>query len=301
MIFFKKYPIPITGLILSLFTLGNIFAQYKTVRNVIGLIGIVLYLLYLIKIFVSIKGIIEECKNPIPASVFLTFTMSTVLLATYIKPYSFELARIIWIAGILGHILLAIVFSIKFLLKFSIKTVFASWYIVYVGMAVGAATAPAMKMLNIGRLTFWIGLVGFIFILPLVCYRVWKVKGIPQPAQPTLVIMSAPASLLLAGYLNSFEVKNIVMVYALLACSIFFYCLALYYLVRSIKKEFNPAYSAYTFPLVISALAIKLTAKFLGQNILKVFANFQICVSSIVVAFVLVGYLVFIFSPKKNK
>ena len=69
-------------------------------------------------------------------------------------------------------------------------------------------------------------------LLPFVCWRLWKVGQVPDAARPTVVILAALASLLLAGYMASFDVKEPVLVWLLLAFSLFFYVAGMLYLLK---------------------------------------------------------------------
>lgn len=303
--FLKKYPLPIAGLILSLFAIGNLMAPYgPVVRNVIGMIGGILYVVYIAKLLVFHIKLKEQLDNPVVASVFPTITMATMIVPTYLKTYIPGIAPWIWYVGVGGHALLLLWFASKHLLHFSIKKVFPSWYIVFVGMAVASVTAPAVGQILMGKIAFWISFVGFIGIAPIVCYRVWKVGEIAEPARPTLIVLSAPASLLLAGYMSSFQEKVPVMVYFLLACSLLFYFIALFYLPGLLRLKFSPAYSAFTFPLVISAIAGKLTSVYFeSQGMFKEFgylAKFQEIVAILIVAWVLICYIRFLAQPQQT-
>ena len=57
--------------------------------------------------------------------------------------------------------------------------VFASYYIVYVGIAVAAVTAPAFEQLNVGAAAFWFGFATLILLLILVTLRYTKYPEIP--------------------------------------------------------------------------------------------------------------------------
>lgn len=110
----------------------------------------------------------EDFKNPILASVAATFPMALMLLSTYIKPFIGVGAKYIWYFAIGLHIILIVYFTIKFLLKLQMPKVFASYFIVYVGIAVAAVTAPAFEELAIGAGAFWFGFLTFIGLLVLV-------------------------------------------------------------------------------------------------------------------------------------
>lgn len=300
MAFLKKYPIPIAGLILSLFALGNLLQSYsKSLRLAIGAAGLVLYVIYIAKLIVLNGKLKEEFSNPVSACVFLTFTMAAMLSAVYCKPFFPAAGYALWYIGFAGHALLILWFSFKFLHKFSIKTVFPSWFIVYVGIAVGALTAKPFGQILLGKAAFWFAFSSYLALLPVVCYRVLKIKQIPESAEPTLIIMAAPASLLLAGYMECFTEKNNFLVYLLLAMSFIFYVIALSCLPKLIMRKFTPGQSAFTFPLVISAIAIKMTNTYFEQSfrVLNLLTKFEELISVLIVAWVLVCYSVFLLKP----
>ena len=301
--FLKRYPVPIAGLILALFALGNLIQSYSSeARLALGVIALILYVPYLLKVIVLNVKLAEPLDNPVAASVFPTFTMATMLLAAYVKPYCPECACVIWYAGIILHALLIIWFTFKFVLRgFAIKKVFPSWFIVYVGIAVASVSAPVAGRLDLGQYAFWFGLVTYILLLIIVCKRVWFVGEIPAPAMPTTVIFAAPASLLLAGYMVSFPEKNSALVYGLLVFSIFFWLVGMLYFAKTFRGAFMPSHSAFTFPLVISALAVKLSAGFTGFTWQGTLCDVQTVIAVVVVLWVLARYLMFLFKSGSAK
>ena len=255
---------------------------------------------YLLKIVVLNFKLKEALDNPVAASVFPTFTMATMLLAGYVKPYCADCANIIWYAGVIGHIILIVWFTFKFLLKnFAVKKVFPSWFIVYVGLAVASVSAPVAGNFLVGQYSFWFGLVTYVCLLVIVCKRVWLVGEIPVPAMPTTVIFAAPASLLLAGYMVSFPEKNSMIVYSLLAFSIFFWVVGILYFIKTFRGAFLPSHSAFTFPLVISGIATKMSTAFTGFAWQKILCDVQTVIATVIVLWVLVRYVRFLFAGDK--
>lgn len=296
----KKCPLPISGLILAIFALGNLVQSINPIfKTILGIIGGILYLLFIFKVLLDFDFVKQEMQKTPVASVVPTITMATMLIATYVKPISDSLAKVFWWAGVIGHILLILYFTAKFVTGFKIKTVFPSWYIVYVGIAVAGVTAPAVGQLGLGQMSFWFGLVTFAILVPIVLYRVWKVKEMPPPTMPSLVILSAPASLLLAAYMNSFPEKNMTMVWLLVALSVIFFVIGLYYLIKLITNKFIPTMSGFTFPMVISAVAMAATNGFLTKagtpnSLINLLAKAQLVIAVVVVLYVLFGYITFL-------
>jgi len=303
--FLKKYPVPIVGLMLGLAGAGNLVQSYGDVyRNIFGVISAILLILIVAKMIKYPKGVAEALDNPVVGSVFPTFSMAIMLLSTYIKPYAGQLAYIMWLIGVLIHVILILWFTKKFVLSFKIKQVFPSWFIVYVGIVVASVTAPAFSMQIVGKVSFWFGFITYLILLPIVIYRVLKVKEMPEPTLPTLAIFAAPASLLLAGYMNSFKDKNMTIVWFLVALSIILYVAVIIKMFNLLKLKFYPSYSAFTFPLIISGIAMKLTNGFLtksGQGIpsLQYLIKFQEVVGVLIVIYVLTKYIQFLMPEKK--
>lgn len=301
----KKYPVPITGLILGLAALGNLVQSYGEVyHSILGAISLILLILMIIKIIKYTKGVVESLNNPVIASVFPTFSMAIMLLSIYFKPYAASLSFIIWIIGFVLQIILILWFTKKFVIGFNIKQVFPSWFIVYVGIAVASVTGSVFKMAAIGQISFWFGIVTYLILLPIVIYRVVKVKEMPEQTLPTICIFAAPASLLLAGYMNSFKIKNMAMIWFLVILSIIMYAVVIIMLFKLLKLKFYPSYSGFTFPLIISAMGMKLTNGFLiksGQSLwlLKYLVKFQEILAIGITLYVLIRYIQFLL-PENN-
>ncbi|MBP1925337.1 exfoliative toxin A/B [Sedimentibacter acidaminivorans] len=299
-LFLKKYPVPIVGLMLGLAAAGNLMQSYGEIcRYILGAISAILLILTVIKILKYPDSLKENLDNPVIASVFPTFSMGIMILSTYIKPYSISFAFRLWFVGIILHILLILWFTKKYVFNFKIKQVFPSWFIVYVGIVVASVTGPAYNIINISQYAFWFGFITYLILLPIVVYRVVKIKEMPEPTLPTLAIFAAPASLLLAGYMNSFVTKNIAMVWFLMALSIFMYVIVIVLLFKLLKLKFYPSYSGFTFPLIISGIAVKLTNGFFIKTnqaipMLTYLIKFQEIIGVAITLYVLFKYIKFL-------
>ncbi len=265
----KKVPIPICGVALGFAALGNLiqmryngaeYAAGNSIRNVCGIIAAVLLVLMLLKLITCPKAIAEDFKNPIMASVAGTFPMALMLLSTYAKPFIGGGAYYIWLLAIALHVILIVFFTVRFIAKLQMPKVFASYYIVYVGIVVAAVTAPAYeKQTSIGTATFWFGFVALIALLILVTIRYVKYTEIPNPAKPLICIYAAPTSLCIAGYVQSVAPKNKTFLLAMFAVATVIYVFALVKAIQFMKLPFFPSYASFTFPFVISAIATKQT------------------------------------------
>lgn len=296
----KRIPTPIVGLILALAATGNLVESYGSkYRNIFGLVSATILVLYLVKLIRYPKKVREELDNPVVASVFPTLSMALILLSTYIRPFLPILAFSIWIIGLILHVILILNFTIRYTLEINLKQVFPSWFIPYVGIVIGAVTAPAFQMVGLGKFLFWFGIISYLILLPIILKRLIKEKDIPKPAQPTIAIFAAPLALCLAGYINSFTDKNMVIIWGLVILSQFTYLMVILQLPKLLKLSFLPSYSAFTFPLVISAISIKLTNGFLVNNgqsvrILQYMVGVEEIIAVLIVLYVLLRYILFI-------
>lgn len=301
----KRIPIPMAGLMLALAATGNLLLSYgEGYRNAFGILSAILLLLLVCKIAAEPKAITEGFENPVIASVTPTLSMGIMLLSTYLKPYNPMVAFGGWIFGLIIHAVLIFYFTKKYILTFNIRKVFPSYFVVYVGIVVASVTAPAYGLANWGQGIFWFGFVAYLILLPIVLYRVFKIKEVPEAALPTFAIFAAPASLLVAGYLNSFQQKNTILLVFLAALSFISVVSVLLYMPRLLKLQFYPSYSAFTFPLVISAIAMKGTNLFLMKTNAAI-GEFNYLVkllegsAVLIVLYVLFRYVIFLL-PKKT-
>ena len=293
----EKIPIPICGLILAFLSLGNLLNDtHPLLKVACGIIGIALLILILSKLVLYPKKIKEDFKNPIIASNSGTFSMSLMILSTYISPFMPSIAYGIWILGVALHILLIVYFTHHFIIRnFNISTVYPSYWIVFVGITMGAITAHAHNLDEIGFIFFLVGFIGMIFTFPLVIYRYINYKDIPNANKPLICIFTAVLSILIVGYLNSYNDTSIefLMIMYIFAC--IFYIFALTKLIEYRNLEFYPSFVAFTFPFVISGLATKGVISKIGPNIiLNSVLSIETVIATAIVLYVLIRYMKFL-------
>lgn len=264
MSFIKKVPLPIVAVALSWATLGNLLSFISpAVKPICGCISVVMLVLFLLRLAMDWPAVKKELQTPIMLSVVGTFPMLLMLLATYVKPlWGLMPARAVWVLGLGLHVLLICTFSMKFLVKLDLKKVFASYYIVYVGIGVAGISAPAVEWKHLGVSLTWFAIVAFALVACLVTYRYLKVPEVPKPAQPLAAIYAAPASLCLAAYLNSVDAKALPVVIVLYICVLVFYLVGLFQTLPKLSWPFFPSFAAFTFPFAISGVATRGTFGF---------------------------------------
>jgi len=264
--FFRKLPVPVTGVMLGCASLGNLLQSYGEVfHEIFGITAVILGILFLIKVIAEPADFRQEMKNPVTASVSGTFSMALMLLAGYAKPFSYPAAVFIWYTGILLHIILIFYFTVTFLFRLQIKNVFASYFIVYVGIVTASVTAPAFHAHILGAVFFWFGFISLIPLFLLVTIRYLKYKDVPEQAKPLFCIYTAPVSLCIAGCIQSSVIKNPAFLLVMLGTASVIYLVVLIRTVGFLKLKFYPSYASFTFPFVISAIAARQMMLFLTK------------------------------------
>ena len=301
----QKVPVPLCGVMLGFAALGNLLQSYgEGIRYVCGIIAALLLVLILLKLVLFPDMIKEDLQNPIMASVSATFPMALMLLSTYVKPWIGAVAKYIWLFAIILHLILIIYFTIKFIIKLQIPKLFASYFIVYVGIVVAAVTAPAFEAISIGTAAFWFGFATLLLLLVLVTIRYIKFKQIPEPAQPLICIYAAPTSLCVAGYVQSITPKSKGFLLTMLVLASILYVFALIKAIGYLKLKFYPSFAAFTFPFVISAIATKQTMACLANMkqpmpFLQYIVLIETIIAVIFVIYTFIRYMQFLFAPNK--
>lgn len=294
----KNLPLAITGLILAILSLGKLFADFY---SIFFIIGSVLILLVLMKLILHFDAFYSELNNLITLSTFSTFSMALMLFSTYLKPlflpFSQSIAFGIWILGIIIHLSILITFTKKYVLdNFDIETVFATWWIVYIGITMASITAPAYGLSQYGFIFFGIGFILMIPTLVLVSYRYLKFTAIEDKNKPFICIYTALLSILIVGYVNAMNINGNFLSLIYLGAFIF-YIFAIYHAIRLLvleRLEFMPSFSAFTFPFVISAIATGEAYNFFGLTILNYLFYIQAIIALVLVIFVSYKYLRFL-------
>ena len=294
----KNLPLAITGLILAILSLGKIFADFSSPFIIIGS---VLIFMVLLKLVLHFDTFYNELNNLITLSTFGTFSMALMLFSTYLKPLFMPLSQGIafgiWILGIIIHLSIIVLFTKNYVLKdFNIENVFATWWIVYIGITMAAITAPAYDLQKYGFIFFGIGFILMIPTLILVSYRYLKFTAIDDKNKPFICIYTALLSILIVGYVNAWTIDgNFLSIIYIGAC--IFYIFAIFQAIKLLVVEhlkFMPSFSAFTFPFVISAIATGEAYKFFGFAALNHLFHIQSAIALILVIFVSYKYLKFL-------
>ena len=119
-----------------------------------------------------------------------------------------------------------------------------------------------------------------------------------------MTIVAAPGSLCLTGYLKSFSEPNVALAVALLLVSQILYYVMLSKITR-LRLDFYPSFAAFTFPLVISGIAITTFNQVFAPtgvlgSIIGLLSVLETIIATIAVLFVLAHYLHFLYKEAQG-
>ena len=294
----KKLPLVFSGCLLGLAGAGNLIADtWPVLSHLLSLTGLVLWLFFLILHLFNWSETKRELTKAPLLSGMATFPMAGMILSTYVFrvfPALPIVAQGIWWFSFLLDLTLIATFTIKFACPGRRVNATPSWTVLYVGIAVAALTYPVVGLIQIAYLTVTFGFLATFFLYPLIYSDLKK-----QPLTPALLgqegIYCAPFSLLLAALVRIGGVT--LPTWALLLLMLVsqsFFIFVLTRLPNILKQGFQPAFSALTFPTIITATSLKMAQGIVKLPILDylVFVETLLCLS--ILFFVLGAYLIWL-------
>ncbi|HEM3725169.1 TPA: ethanolamine utilization protein EutJ [Streptococcus suis] len=280
-----QVPLALSGLLLALVALANLLATVhpliKPSIQALALLGYGLLFSRIVGVWSKTRA---ELGQPIIASCFATLFMGLLLLTASLSILPLGIGKGIWLTLVLLYGVYIAFFSYRFIGQRKLELVFPSWFIVYVGFAMVGVTAPVYQAFSLGWFSLIFSGISFAILLPVVLYRLIRVKLVLAQF-PLLAIFAAPTALLLAAYLQLADQVDLRLLVFLLVLSQYLYLAVVLSLRVLTKTGFSPLFAAFTFPLVSSAISLKLTLGRLEslQGILAPVLQLEIILATLVI------------------
>ncbi len=159
------------------------------------------------KILFSPKAVKAEFNHPIAANFFATLFVSMLLLPAVVAPISLAVARFIWCAGAIGMVGFSVIIIDRWISDLQQQRGHAlpAWILPVVGMLDLPFAVPSLGLPEL-RWVAVLGLaVGMFFAIPLftlIIARLIFEPPMPQPLQPTLLILVAPTGVGVSAYMT---------------------------------------------------------------------------------------------------
>ena len=292
----KKLPLAFSGCLLGLAGAGNLISDtLPELSHVFSVLGLGLWIIFLISHLLDWQNTANELKKPPVLSGMATFPMAGMILATYLLrtvPSVTLLAQVLWWFSFLLDIGLITYFSVQLLTSKEKIYATPSWTVLYVGIAVAALTYPVVGIIEIAYATIIFGFILTFYLYPRI-YKDLKKKPLPNELLGQEGIYCAPFSLLLASLVRvgGHQLLTYSIIMMIISSQIFF-ILVLSRLPQILKQGFYPAFSALTFPTIVTATSLKMAQGILQISLLNLFVRIEIVISLTILIFVLFSYLI---------
>tara|TARA_R110000868_G_scaffold8205_8_gene42802 strand:+ start:2634 stop:3578 length:945 start_codon:yes stop_codon:yes gene_type:complete len=307
MLHLPKYPTAIAGLTLGIAGLfvcwSAMVPQAGQLLSSIGAaIAILLISPLLIKFIRHPHLLRDDLQHATVGSTVPTLAMTLMLISHSFGFFSVALASTIWLIAVILHIIFFTTFSYHRIRDFDLHHMVPSWFVPPIGIVVACLTVPAPMFKPLALVLLAFGILAYAVLLPTMIYRLALRTNVEDARKPTLAILAAPASLNLAGYLTLASHPNPILVILLFGIGLLMTATVYMMLLHLIRLPFTPAFSAYTFPLAISATAMfKMSLWAHTSSLFLPYADWffvvsiiEITAASLVIGYVLQHYLCFI-------
>ena len=291
----KKLPLAFSGCLLGLAGAGNLILDiFPLLSHIFSLSGLILWFYFLVSHLSNWHESKQELKKAPLLSGMATFPMAGMILSTYllrILPMNMSIvAQILWWFAFLLDVGLIIYFTKNYVLTKPRTSATPSWTVLYVGIAVASLTYPVVGIVGIAYGAWIFGFILTLILYPLI-YQDLKRNPLPLALLGQEGIYCAPFSLLLAALVRvgGVSLPSWILLVMILASQTFFF-FVLSRLPRILKQGFQPAFSALTFPTIITATALKMAQGILQIPILNLFVWIETFICLTILIYVLIGY-----------
>ena len=294
----KKLPLVFSGCLLGLAGAGNLVADtWPALSHLFSLTGLILWIYFLILHLFNRKETRQELTKPPLLSGMATFPMAGMIFSTYVLrlvPSMPILAQLLWWFSFILDLALVAYFSRRFVGVEERASATPSWTVLYVGIAVAALTYPLVGIIEIAYVTLSFGFLLTFYLYPLI-YSDLKKHPLPLALLGQEGIYCAPFSLLLAALVRIGGVtlptwSLLIMILASQA----FYFFVMIRLPKIVKGGFQPAFSALTFPTIITATSLKMAQGILKLPFLDYLVLAETAICLIILFFVSGAYLIWL-------
>ncbi|MGN1024388.1 MAG: hypothetical protein ACI4OJ_12860 [Lachnospiraceae bacterium] len=258
-------PPALSGLFLAFSALTNALLGWSAPLWQVTLgIALILMGLLLLRVLSAPARLLADLASPVTGGIICTFPMGLSFLAAILQRVAAGPAEVLWAVALLLHLVFLVSYSVRFLGK-SLSTFDTPAFLVYVGPAAAAVTAPAFSQQTLGRGILVLTGAALLVWYPLLLVR-RRTIPVPPPQAPLVGIFAAPVPLFLMGVLQSAENPTKTAVLVLWLISLLAYLFVLPAAFLYLRRPFTPALAAFSFPLVNSSLATLKAAAYLGEG-----------------------------------
>lgn len=301
----QSLPTPVAGLALGIASLGACLEYTLPLQgagqNTGALIAVVLLLALTVKFCCYPALLAQDLRHAVIGSVLPTYAMGWMIVAKALSLMWLLGGQILWLLAITVHVCLLGIFIWHRSRDFRLEHMVPAWFVPPVGIIAADVAFPGGTLAPLALILLKFGMASYAVMLPLMLFRFMFRGEIPDSAKPTIAIMAAPASLCLAGYLSVTPQPSLLLCATLLGIALSMTLMIYLALLRLMRLPFTPGFAAFTFPMVIGAIALYKLAHALAVypaaqeyvSQLMYLADIEVAVATAVVGYVALRFALY--------
>jgi len=282
----------LSGLGLAWRLAAETFPVPPWIGEALGALSVIVFLVlaagYIAKLIQAPAAARAEFDNPAVGSFVATITVSLMLLAGIVRPWSFPVADLVWTAGAAAQLLLAMAIVGRWIgRRPALGQVNPGWFIPTVGNVIATITGVPLGHVELAWFFFAVGGMFTLILYPLVLYRLAVHEMLPPPLQPTLFILIVPPALIFLALLalgGSFDGAA----QGFLSIALLVALVLAVRLRQFLALPFTASWWAYTFPLDALTVASLRYHEGLGAGFSAALAVATLAVATLIVTAVFV-------------
>jgi tellurite resistance protein len=244
---------------------------------------------YAVKVIKFRTAASKEWAHPIKMNFVPAVSISLILLSIAWLPVSAPYSKLLWIAGVVLHLILTLYVMTQWMhhSKFEIVHLNPAWFIPVVGNILIPIAGVTHAPIEVSWFFFSIGILFWPVLLAIIMYRVIIHASLPERLMPTLFILIAPPAV---GFISYIKLTGEVDAFAqVLYHSALFFTLLLFTQIRHFTNlKFFLSWWAYSFPLAAITIASLVMFENSGNLLFLRLAGILLGIASVVILGLLV-------------
>lgn len=305
----KQYPVAISGLALSLASIGISWDLMLPnsgyfIHVILVVISLALCLPVWAKMLRYPNQLLEAVKDPVMVTALPTLTMLGMLYSDIIAYKSITMATLVLSIMLILQLMILMTFIYYHIIKCKLEDYTPAWFIPTVGEGLACSAIAPIGRFDAISIVLWVACILFFVLLFVLLLRFIIYGRMERYKSPTLVVFAAPASICLSGYLTISNHPSAIITLFLASLSLilaFFSYIFAFNII--LKNKFSLLFSCLTFPLAMSTLAIHKFSQWASQqmsatwgDVFHVIFGIQLVISSAVIVYVLWQYCHYLLS-----
>ncbi len=271
-----RLPVALFGALMGLAGLASLWRALEhhwgwgphvswALTSVVSVLLGILLIAYLLKVVQHVDKVRDEFANPTSISFFSTAPIGTSLVAGLWAEQAPLTAGVVWSIAAAIQVALALLTLRRWLQGgVPLQAVTPAWFIPVVGNIVLPLGGVPLGFEAVSWVVYWIGLLWWLVLFPVVFYRLVFGDPLPAPATPSLAIMVAPPAIAYLSYhALSAGAQDAIALFFISATG-FIGLLVLSMLGRLKAVPFGYGFWSLTFPAVAACRALLLNFEAMG-------------------------------------